>query len=287
MLKVKNIEVYNFEQALRGMRHPLESYDTSDSKFGKHALNEQYIKDLDAVAESYRYWQVKFNNFSTPNYAILDALEDNNKLYDTNEQCHDYVFIGSCDLALAQRLISGGSEHRKFMRQILVSMEITAPLYWWKEFDTYKVGTTANSTSTMHTLHKSEMNFNNFSFDTICPEGEDKQMWVCDLVTIMVICEKYRKLYMETGDKAYWRRLIQILPEGFNQTRTVTLNYENLLNIVKQRKGHKLTEWHQLIDVIKTLPYANDLIFFEKGENNDYGFIQQTREYNAERATDE
>lgn len=139
----------------------------------------------------------------------------------------------------------------------------------------------------MHTLHKSEMNFNSFSFDTICPEGEDKQMWVCDLVTIMVICEKYRKLYMETGDKAYWRRLIQILPEGFNQTRTVTLNYENLLNIVKQRKGHKLTEWHQLIDVIKTLPYANDLIFFEKGENNDYGFIQQTRECNAEHTTDE
>lgn len=130
MLKVKNIEVYNFEQALRGMRHPLESYDKSDSKFGKHKTNAEQIADLDAVAKTYRDWQVEHNNFTTPNYVILNALEDNNKIYDTEEICHDYVYIGSKDLSLAQRLINGGSEHRKFMRQILVSMEISAPLYW-------------------------------------------------------------------------------------------------------------------------------------------------------------
>jgi hypothetical protein len=165
--------------------------------------------------------------------------------------------IGENDLNLAQRLLKGGSEHSKFMRQIFVSVNITAPLYWWKEFDTYKISTTANSTSTMHTLAKNEIKEDMFSFDK---EGELAIR--CSVVEAIRNCERLRAKYVETKDKRYWRALIQLLPEGFNQMRTITLNYANLRNIYKQRKGHKLVEWHEFCDWAESLPYAKELILY-------------------------
>lgn len=177
----------------------------------------------------------------------------------------DTYYLGKADLDLAQRLIKGGSEHRKFMRQIMVSVDITAPLYWWKEFDTYKVGTTANSTSTMHKLATTPITMEcfetgdyngNLQFDIISEMEDFSTMLIEDL-------EHIRKLYLETQDVRYWKELIRWLPEGWLQTRTVTLNYENLRNIFFQRKGHKLTEWRTFRDWEMTLPYAKELIAYE------------------------
>lgn len=135
----------------------------------------------------------------------------------------------------------------------------------------------------MHTITKEPFNASKFSFDGTKPHGYAPDLWIGDMVTVIALCEKYRKLYLETKDKEYWRRLIQILPESFNQTRTVTLNYEVLRNIAKQRKGHKLTEWYQFIDYIKELPYSQDLIMYEKGEDNDFGIISPKRNYEEAR----
>ena len=176
--------------------------------------------------------------------------------------CH----IGKNDMELAQRLIKGGSEHRKFLRQIMVSVDITAPFYWWKEFDTYKVGTTANSCSTMHTLTKNPITIECFEMDDFC--GNDSTdlnavlmgIWE-DLISKM---EGLRLAYIETKDKRYWKELVRILPEGWLQKRTVTMNYENLLSICRQRKGHRLTEWRLFIDWAHSLPYAEELIFIER-----------------------
>ena len=154
------------------------------------------------------------------------------------------------------------------MRQIYVGMDITAPLYWWKEADTYKVATTANSESTMHTLMKEPITLDMFSFDGMAPEGEGKD-WVCDLITIVHLCETYRLKYIETKDKAYWRRLVQILPNGWNQMRTWTANYQTLRNIYFARRNHKLKEWHQFCEFIETLPYAKELICYEPEVKND------------------
>ena len=181
------------------------------------------------------------------------------------EKDPDAYYLGKADLNLAQRLIKGGSEHRKFMRQIMVSVDITAPLYWWKEFDTYKVGTTANSTSTMHKLASTPITIEcfetddyngNLKFDIISEIDDFSSMLIDDL-------EHLRKLYLETQDIRYWKELIRWLPEGWLQTRTVTLNYENLRNIFFQRKGHRLTEWQTFRDWEMTLPYAKELIAFE------------------------
>ena len=171
----------------------------------------------------------------------------------------EYI-LGENDLSLAKRLCSAGSDHRKFIRQIMVSMDITAPLYWWKEFDTYKVGTVANSTSTMHKIHSKEFTLADFSVDHMTPATlAEFEKWVAYM-------ESVRLRYLETKDKADWYDLIQLLPTGYNQMRTVTMNYEVLTNIYFARRTHKLAEWHTLCDAILELPYARELILACGGE---------------------
>lgn len=169
----------------------------------------------------------------------------------------EYI-LGENDLGLAVRLCSSGTDHRKFMRQILVSMDITAPIYWWKEFDTYKVGTTANSTSTMHKIHSKSFEEADFSTDQ---STEETKVF---FQSVFGQLEKLRLLFIETGDKSYWYSIIQLLPSSYNQMRTCTLNYENLINMYNARKNHKLKEWHDFCDCIKELPYSRDLITWEK-----------------------
>ena len=184
------------------------------------------------------------------------------------ENSYDTI-LGDNDQDLLQRLIIGGPEHRKFMRQIIVSVDITAPLYWWKEFDTYKIGTTANSTSTMHKLASKEITIEDFEMDDYVgvkvfdrepynPDDYSDEIWDY----IIDVCETLRQRYVETKDLKYWKELIRILPEGYLQTRTLTMDYENLYSIVRQRKGHKLSEWRQFIDWAHQLPYAKELIFY-------------------------
>lgn len=165
----------------------------------------------------------------------------------------EYI-LGENDLSLAKRLCSAGTDHRKFIRQIMVSMDITAPLYWWKEFDTYKVGTVANSTSTMHKIHSKPFTLEDFSVDHMTEASlAEFEKWVAYL-------ESVRLRYLETKGKADWYDLIQLLPTSYNQMRTVTMNYEVLANIYYARRGHKLAEWHTLCDAILSLPYARELI---------------------------
>lgn len=168
--------------------------------------------------------------------------------------------IGPNDLNLAQRLIKAGSDHRKFLRQIFVSVDITAPLLWWKEFDTYKVATVANSCSTMHKIHSKPIELSDFSIDDfyIEDDGLDLKDY---FINVVADCESLRLKYLETKDKKYWRGLIQLLPESYNQKRTVTLNYETLRNIYGSRRNHKLDEWSVgFMEWIDSLPYADELI---------------------------
>ena len=237
-MRFEKTDVWGFEHAIRGARNPMNSWHKSDSKF--------------------------FNNY--------------------DEGIRDFI-IGDNDLDLMQRLIKGGSEHRKFMRQIMVSIDITAPLYWWKEFDTYKIGTTANSTSTMHKLASTPIILDCFETDDYDPDiifeegvddsGDYPSHYTEDIgcvigergdnyyseETLISFLESLRKKYLETKDKRYWKELIRWLPESYLQTRTVTMDYENLYSIVRQRKGHKLTEWAAFIEWVHTLPYADELIF--------------------------
>mgnify|MGYP004515817319 FL=1 len=169
--------------------------------------------------------------------------------YDENG---NYV-LGQNDLELAKRLCKAGSDHRKFIRQILVSVDITAPMYWWKEFDTYKVATVANSTSTMHKIHSKPFALDDFSHDHLSADA------VRALETLLVFLEQRRLRFVEKKDKADWYDLIQLLPSGYNQKRTVTMNYENLLNMYYARRNHKLLEWHTYCDWILSLPYTKDL----------------------------
>ncbi len=161
--------------------------------------------------------------------------------------------LGENDLNLAKKLCKAGSDHRKFIRQILVSVDITAPLYWWKEFDTYKVATVANSTSTMHKIHSRPFEMSDFSCDKLTDGG------VKALESLLEYLEDCRIKFVETKDKAYWYDIIQLLPESYNQTRTITMNYENLLNMYYARRNHKLAEWHTYCDWILTLPYTKEL----------------------------
>ncbi len=162
--------------------------------------------------------------------------------------------LGENDLSLARRLAVAGSDHRKFLRQIMVSMDITAPLYWWKEFDTYKVGTVANSTSTMHKIQAKEFSREDFSCDRM---SED---CLAVLDSVVAYLESERVKFNETKERSHWHNMIQLLPSSFNQMRTVTMNYEVLINIYYARRTHKLAEWHTLCDAITALPYAKELI---------------------------
>ena len=175
----------------------------------------------------------------------------------------DGTFVmGENDLSLARKLACAGSDHRKFLRQIFVSVDITAPLYWWKEFDTYKVGTVANSTSTMHKVHAAPFTREDFSHDRLTDEG------LFALDTLIAFLEKERQAFVETGERAHWHNIIQLLPSSYMQMRTVSLNYEVLINIYYARRTHKLAEWHTLCDWIMSLPYAEELILV-KGEKKE------------------
>ena len=168
----------------------------------------------------------------------------------------EYI-LGPNDLDLAKRLRNAGSDHRKYLRQVIVCMDITAPMYWWKEFDTYKVGTVANSTSTMHKIHAAPFTADDFSCERMTAETRAK------FDGVIAYMEDLRLRYNETKDKALWIDMIQFLPSSYNQMRTVTMNYENLINIYHARKNHKLTEWHVLCADIEKLPYAKELIIGE------------------------
>ena len=185
----------------------------------------------------------------------LESWNRSDSLFDL-EQCN----LGENDLKLMQKLILAGTDHRKFMRQIYVSVDITAPIYWWKEFDQYKISVTTNSTSTMHKLAMTPITINCFEHD------KDVEMEDYMLTTHMMFnsiinhCEKLRQKYLQTNDKRFWRALIQLLPESWLQTRTVTMSYENLRNMYFARKNHKLQEWHTFCDWVETLPYGKELI---------------------------
>jgi hypothetical protein len=165
----------------------------------------------------------------------------------------DYV-LGENDLSLAMRLARAGSDHRKYLRQVMVSMDITAPIYWWKEFDTYKVGTVANSTSTMHKIHAKSFGREDFSCDRMTDAA------LAQLDSLIAFLESERQAYVETKELSHWHNLIQLLPSSYLQMRTVTLNYEVLIHMYAARRNHKLAEWHDFCDAVRTLPYAKELI---------------------------
>ena len=267
----KNTETFNFKGAFRGMRNPMNSWDKSDSIFGTIDIDngEEFTDMCDK-------W-ILFENITIVDYyETLHKYEE--LLFEKgimkelgNPGWYDATILGPKDLNLAQTLIRAGSEHAKFMRQIFVSVDITAPLYWWKEFDTYKVGTVANSTSTMHKLAAAPITKEMFEFDnedivvsqgkSIC--GEWELVFDDYIDDIINMCENLRLKYLETHNKSYWRALVQILPSAFLQTRTITMSYANIRNIYFQRRTHKLKEWHLFCDWIATLPYAKELIMLE------------------------
>ena len=179
---------------------------------------------------------------------------DKSDSYETHGDYGDQFFFGENDLALAKKLTQAGPDHRKFLRQIFVSMDITAPLYWWKEFDTYKVGTVANSCSTMHKIHDKELTVDDFSFERTLP--------ICSwfITSVLNVLNTLRERYLETKNKVYLDTMIQFLPSSYNQKRTVTLNYEVLLNMYRARKDHKLDEWQRFCDTVADLPYFKEVI---------------------------
>lgn len=216
-MKFENTEVWGFKHALRGMRNPMESWSKSDSR----EVN------------------------------IDSCLMGKDGEY--KDSPISFYRLGENDLSLAQRLIKAGGEHRKFLRQIFVSVDITAPLFWWKEADTYKVGTVSNSTSTMHKLASTPITlecFENGDFDETAVNFSVEQL--------LKSLDELRLKYLSTKDKRYWKEVIRWLPESWLQTRTVTMNYENVLNMYHQRKNHRLSEWHKFCEWVLTLPYAGE-----------------------------
>lgn len=210
---------------------------------------------------------MKFENTKVYNFeGALHGMRNPLASWSRSDSHYDengvYV-IGANDLDLASRLISAGTEHRKFLRQIFISVDITAPIYWWKEFDTYKVGTVANSTSTMHKLASTPITIDCFETDDF--NGE----YLPVAEAFIAECERLRQEYLKTKDKKIWKELIRWLPEGWLQTRTVTMNYENVASMIRQRKDHKLNEWSGKDDSSKpnfiawtrTLPYAKELLY--------------------------
>lgn len=229
MIKVEHIEVFNFEGAIRGLRNPMNSWDKSDS-----------IKC--------------YANRNCPGIC-------------KNNSCG--LCVGDADLDLMQRLFKAGTEHRKYLRQIFVSMDIVAPLYWWKEFDTYKVGTVSNSCSTMHRIAAKPFELNDFSHEHLLVNEK--------LETVIQWLNDYREIYVNWDDsvghiddygnvvkkKDIWWQMIQLLPSSYNQRRTITMNYENVFTIIKQRTGHRLDEWNEFIKILKTLPYVKEIGGYE------------------------
>lgn len=270
MIRIENVEIIGWEHAIRGMRNPMNSWEKSDSDY-RPILCKRCDKCSTFIKEE---WD--------------DC--DNCEVKKLTEK-HDGFMIGPNDLDLMKRLRNAGTDHRKFMRMITVYADITAPLYWWKEFDTYKVGTVANSCSTMHKIQAKEFTLEDFSCEHLLDmEGLIDDMGTAievpidsvrkivsprsALCSVVKILNESRRLYLETKDKNYWWQMIQLLPSSYNQKRTVMLNYEVLANIYKSRKNHKLDEWSEnhidvdgndmspglgmagFCDWIKTLPYS-------------------------------
>ena len=221
MIKLENYEVVGWEHAIRGMRNPMNSWDKSDSKLVTQTLVDREI----APGVNSLEW--------TP--------------------CKPYTSLGPNDHELMMKLRNAGTDHRKFLRMITVYVDITAPLYWWKEFDTYKVGTVANSCSTMHKIHSKEFELEDFSVDSWVDENGHPFPIYCYILEELNYAREH---FLETNDKKYWKRMIQLLPTSYNQRRTVMLNYEVLANMYKSRKNHKLDEWHAFCDWIEKLPYS-------------------------------
>lgn len=196
-------------------------------------------------------------NFENAMRGARNPMNSWARMDSTYDEKGNFVF-GEKDLDLAKRLVRSGSDHRKFIRQIFVSVDITAPLYWWKEYDTYKVGTVANSTSTMHKIASKPFEFSDFS----CDQMDQQTLEQMELVIAHL--EKLRLSYLETKDKQTWYSMIQFLPSSYQQMRTCTFNYENLINMYHARKNHKLQEWHVFCDWVKELPYAAELIVGEE-----------------------
>ena len=236
MIKIENLEVNGWEAAIRGMRNPKNSWDKTDS-YTCYATGGCYCEEENYI----------------------------------NGVCHG-VTLGENDHDLMMTLRNAGTDHRKFMRMITVYLDIIAPLYWWKEFDTYKIGTVANACSTMHKIHAKEFTLEDFSYEHLL-EPKDVHVpndsccnwnWEgCGIISPIDILEetismlnKARKMFLETKDKKYWWQMIQLLPSSYNQKRTVMLNYEVLANIYKSRKDHKLDEWRDFCSWIETLPYS-------------------------------
>ena len=237
MIKIENVAVHGWEVAIRGMRNPLNSWDKSDSNVCVSWYDEECSKDC-----------------------IYYCFCDENT---------ERLIAGENDLALMKQLVKAGTDHRKFMRFITVTCDITAPLYWWKEADTYKVGTVSNSCSTMHTVHKKEFTLDDFSHeqlistcnddscDALVLDGTTVRVGGVDLLGLTInVLNYYRSRYLKTKDKKYWWQIIQLLPSSYNQRRTLMLNYEVLRNMYHARKNHKLDEWQAFCKWIEMLPYS-------------------------------
>lgn len=238
MIKIEETETYGWEAAIRGMRNPKNSWDKSDTRV---------CSEYD-VGEFCDCW-----NGGSKACPYYDECLDGSWVND-----YQMLHLGNNDSDLMNRLCAAGSDHRKFMRMIVVYCDITAPLYWWKEFDTYKVGTVANSCSTMHKIHAKEFTIDDFSNEHILEETFTGLVNPITLLNgIVHALNQNRKLYLQTKNKTYWWQMIQLLPSSYNQKRTVMLNYEVLTNIYNSRKNHKLDEWHDFCDWIKTLPYSD------------------------------
>ena len=231
MLKIENVEVMGWEHAIRGMRNPKNSWEKSDSGFHH-----------------------------------ISCLENNEKIVQSFDGMPIVYAVGANDQNLMRRLRNAGTDHRKFMRMITVYLDITAPLYWWKEFDTYKVGTVANSCSTMHKIHAKKFTLDDFSHEHLyngwTTEGDmlavSNSMEV--LTSTIDTLNQYREIYLYTKEKRYWWQMIQLLPSSYNQKRTVMCNYEVLCNIYESRRDHRLDEWKKLCDWMETLPYSELIV---------------------------
>lgn len=250
MLKIENTEVIGWEAAIRGMRNPMNSWEKSDSN----------------------YRPILASRCDTCTSYLLDNWDDCDNC-EVHKLCNspNYFLVGPNDLDLMTRLSKAGADHRKFMRMITVYIDILAPLYWWKEFDTYKVGTVANSCSTMHKIADKEFTLEDFSCEHLDDAFKRDGLLVAGykryLKYVIDGLNDSREMYLETKDKYYWWQMIQLLPSSYNQRRTVMLNYEVLANIYKSRKGHKLDEWNTFCDWIESLPYSE--LITGKEKNND------------------
>lgn len=239
MIKLENTEVMGLEAAIRGMRNPLNSWEQSDSKY----CSEYDHPPIEGSCEYCPY-----DNMCNKSETAMQQM----------------YLVESNDLDLMTRLRNAGTDHRKFMRMITVYLDITAPLYWWKEFDTYKVGTVANSCSTMHKIAAKEFTLEDFSHEHL---NDDRSAEVSNLEWfeyLIIHLNRDRRRFIETKDKQYWWQMIQLLPSSYNQRRTVMLNYEVLANIYKSRRNHKLDEWHTFCDWIEKLPYSELITGKEK-----------------------